>query len=100
MQDEHVAFATPAEFLSTTAAKFNGATSLIVTVRVDPTENFESVNLALSPQQGRRLLDDLTNLFNHSKLLQNLADPDFESRRAYEKIMEDEPISNEGMIHE
>ena len=99
--EDQITHCLPAEVLATTGGRINGEPVVIMTVRVDATDdNFESVNLALSPQQGRRLLDDLTTLFRQSNMLRDLADPDFESKRAYKRIMGDEPDSLEGSIHD
>jgi hypothetical protein len=69
MSSGHETLALPVELLSVTAAKVSGAPKILLTMRLD-VECFESTNLALTPEQGFRLLSDLTERFKSSKLLE------------------------------
>lgn len=74
MSSSHQTLALPVELLSVTAAKVSGVPKILLTIRLD-IECFESSNLALSPEQGFRLLGDLTERFKSSKLLEGFDPP-------------------------
>lgn len=91
MNERHLATAHPAELLSVTSGRVGGDRKVILTLRLKA-GSFEATNCALSPQQARRLLDDLTERFESSKLLHGFSSTD-EGRRAYEQIMFNGPSS-------
>ena len=74
MSSGHQTLALPVELLSVTVAKVRGAPKILLTLRLD-VECFESSNLALTPEQGFRLLSDLTERFRTSKLLDGIEPP-------------------------
>jgi hypothetical protein len=74
MSRGHQTLALPVELLSVTVAKVSGAPKILLTLRLD-VECFESSNLALTPEQGFRLLSDLTERFRTSKLLDGIEPP-------------------------
>lgn len=74
MSSGHETLALPVELLSVTVAKVSGAPKILLTMRFD-VECFESSNLALTPEQGFRLLRDLTERFKSSKLLEGIEPP-------------------------
>ena len=74
MSKRHQTLALPVELLSVTVAKISGLPKILLTLRLD-VECFESTNLALTPEQGFRLLRDLTERFKSSKLLQGFDPP-------------------------
>lgn len=82
--------AHPVELLAVTTARVGGEPKVLLSVRLD-SEGFEATNLALSPQQTRRLLDDLTERFRASKLLKEFSSTEDDGRRAFERIMLDAP---------
>ena len=69
MSSGHQTLALPVELLSVTVAKVSGVPKILLTLRLD-VECFESSNLSLTPEQGFRLLRDLTERFKSSKLLE------------------------------
>ena len=74
MSRGHQTLALPVELLSVTVAKVSGVSKVLLTLRLD-VECFESTNLALTPEQGFRLLRDLTERFKASKLLESIEPP-------------------------
>ena len=74
MSSGHQTLALPVELLSVTVAKVSGVPKILLTLRLD-VECFESSNLALTPEQGFRLLSDLTERFRTSKLLDGIEPP-------------------------
>ena len=96
MSSGHETLALPVELLSVTAAKVSGVPKILLTIRLD-IECFESTNLALSPEQGFRLLCDLTERFKSSKLLEGFDPPEEVGKQALIQIMknQDEENTNE-----
>lgn len=90
MDEPHLTTTKPIELLAVTTARIRGEPKVLLSVRVD-SESFEATNLALSPQQARRLLDDLTERFRSSKLLKGFRSTEDDGRRAFERIMLDVP---------
>ena len=74
MSSGNQTLAIPVELLSVTVAKVSGLPKVLLTLRLD-VECFESMNLALTPGQGFRLLGDLTEQFKTSKLLEGFDPP-------------------------
>jgi hypothetical protein len=74
MSRRHQTLALPVELLSVTVAKVSGVPKILLTMRFD-VECFESSNHALTPEQGFRLLGDLTERFRTSKLLDGIEPP-------------------------
>ena len=86
MSNGHQTLALPVELLSVTVAKVSGAPKILLTMRFD-VECFESSNLALTPEQGFRLLGDLTERFRTSKLLEGIEPPKEVGKQALIEIM-------------
>ena len=74
MSNGHQTLALPVELLSVTVAKVSGVPKILLTMRFE-VECSEPTNLALTPEQGFRLLRDLTERFKSSKLLQGFDPP-------------------------
>lgn len=92
MNDPHLTTAHPVELLAITTSRVSDEAKVILTLRLK-SGSFEASNVAFSPQQARRLLDDLTERFESSKLLHGFSSTDDEGRDAYERIMFDGPTS-------
>jgi hypothetical protein len=86
MSNSHQTLALPVEFLSVTVAKVGGAPRILLTMRLD-SECFESTNLALSAEQGFRLLGDLTERFKSSKFLEGFDPPEEVGKEIQIQIM-------------
>ena len=93
MSSSHQTLALPVELLSVTVAKVSGAPKILLTMRLD-VECFEPTNLALSPEQGFRLLGDLTERFKTSKLLEGLDPPKEVGKQALIQIMTSQDEEN------
>ena len=74
MSNGHQTLALPVELLSVTVAKISGLPKILLTMRFE-VECSEPTNLALTPEQGFRLLRDLTERFRTSKLLEGIEPP-------------------------
>ena len=96
MSRGHQTLALPVELLSVTVAKVSGVPKILLTMRFD-VECFEPSNLALTPEQGFRLLGDLTERFRTSKLLQGFDPPIEVGKQTLIEIMksQDEENTNE-----
>ncbi len=90
MYDKPITTAHPVELLAVSTARIAGEAKLLLTVRLGG-ENFESINLAHFAQQARRLLDDLTERFQRSKLLEQAGTAPDEAKVVFERIMFDLP---------
>jgi len=72
MKNEHLILSHVAELLSTTVGRTAGEPKVILTIRVNSERSFESVNLAFSPEQACRLIQDLEGLILESEWLATL----------------------------
>jgi hypothetical protein len=86
MSRRHETLALPVELLSVTVAKVSGLPKILLTMRL-AVECFEPTNLALTPEQGFRLLTDLTERFKTSKLLEGIDPPKELGKQALIEIM-------------
>ncbi len=86
MSSSHQTLALPVELLSVTVAKVSGVPKVLLTLRLD-IECYESTNLALTPEQGFRLLNDLTERFKTSKLLEGIDLPKEVGKQTLIQIM-------------
>jgi hypothetical protein len=93
MSRGHQTLALPVELLSVTVAKVSGLPKILLTMRLD-VECFESSNLALTPEQGFRLLGDLTERFRTSKLLEGIEPPKEVGKQALIQIMKNQEAEN------
>lgn len=91
MSDDHLATVQPAEVLSVSTARAEGKLVVILATRLD-TERFEHVNLALTPRQARRLLDDLAEQFQSSEPLKSVRFPRSDAKQVLHRIMADQPV--------
>ena len=96
MSKRHHTLALPVELLSVTVAKVGGAPKILLTMRFE-VECSEPTNLALTPEQGFRLLRDLTERFRTSKLLEGIEPPKEVGKEVLIQIMksQDEENTNE-----
>lgn len=67
----HVVLVRNAEVLSVTSGTLGGRPQVFLSMRLNPDTSFECTTLALTPQQGRRLLRDLQERFQRSLLLRD-----------------------------
>jgi hypothetical protein len=93
MSSGHETLALPVELLSVTVAKVSGVPKILLTLRLD-VECFESSNLALTPEQGFRLLRDLTERFKTSKLFESIEPPKEVGKEILIKIMKSQEAEN------
>jgi hypothetical protein len=93
MSKRHQTLALPVELLSVTVAKISGLPKILLTMRLD-VECFESTNLALTPEQGFRLLRDLTERFKSSKLLEGFEPPKEVGKEVLIQIMKSQDEEN------
>jgi hypothetical protein len=93
MSSNHQTLALPVELLSVTVAKVSGVPKILLTMRFD-VECFESSNLALTPEQGFRLLRDLTERFRTSKLLEGIDPPKEVGKEVLIQIMKSQDEEN------
>jgi hypothetical protein len=63
------------ELLSTCVGKVEGKTTLILAIRPHPEHSFRFLNFGISKAQARRLLDDLSLLFQTSAQLNEPDEP-------------------------
>jgi hypothetical protein len=78
-QPKLVVMAQDVELLGISVAKYKGRSRVILTIRPDPTNSFQSVNLAISKQAAARLLHDLQLQFQISSFLNTPEDADAEA---------------------
>lgn len=84
---KHQVLVRRAEILSVSSGMVGDEPSVFLSLRLDPDASFEVTNLAFSPAQARRLLEDLSLRLSPSTLLRGLeAYPD-QAKRVFERIM-------------
>ena len=72
MKRKQIVVCKEEEYLAARVGKVDKADSVILTFRTMPQSSFESANFALSATQAKRLLADLTSLFETSERLSKL----------------------------
>ncbi len=90
LNDDHDISVIEAELLSVTTGKREGKPLILMGLRMEPEFSFESHTIALSAQQARRLIDDLTEQFSQSALLKDVEVWDTEAKQVLEWIMRSE----------
>lgn len=73
MDDKHFINSHPVELLAVTVGRVSGEPKVILTIRHDSAHSFEPLNLALSPEQAFRLMQDLASQFQESEWLKDEA---------------------------
>lgn len=89
--NKHFTMATDVELVSVTAAKMEDGPRLLLNVRMDPEDSFESFNMALTADQAVRLKHDLDHLFHNSELMKKAAKDYEHSLKYFLAIMNEEP---------
>ena len=79
--------------LALPVAKVSGVPKILLTLRLD-VECFESTSLALTPEQGFRLLSDLTERIKSSKLLDGIDPPKEVGKQTLIEIMKSQEAEN------
>lgn len=92
MADGYFVAVTDIELLAVSTGQIAAKSRVILTIRLNPADDFEPISLALQPKQAQRLLRDLERRFQNSEILKGVTSEDEAAEEAYRNIVLERPI--------